>query len=364
MERCLAVCYTPSISSRHTYTHTPAVLEYLSEVSWLGPRLGTALPNHIAASKSSVYISNYIVAHGVLEHSGRSPFHLCAVSRPPPSLHTHAHTHFPYFFPLFPSPLFLHPYLFISISLIFVVVSVDRAPSGGTHLPADLRPLNSASQGRADRRGGSGIIFDDLFIVLLQFAGGSQYNIHLSMHNTGWDQSWVKDNSKDCRLGLGLWSRRTKKLPRLLLHCPDLCGATVLCYPFPDCLRLYKRNNGAAKCMRMHMIFHRWYFTALPIYLWTLNSRVFPPFWISLMKEGPEHLGVLSAKMTFLLFIGVCLSTARPWLFFGSPLLCSEPCYWTGRHCNARHLTKSQAWRWRVGTTFNIGMSHPFRPDN
>lgn len=44
------------------------------------------------------------------------------------------------------------------------------------------------------------------------------------------------------------------------------------------------------------------------------------------MKEGPEHFGVLSGKMTFLLFIGVCLSTARPWLFFSSPLLC----YWTG----------------------------------
>lgn len=118
---------------------------------------------------------------------------------PPPF--THART-FLIFFPVFPSPLFLHPYLFISISLIFVVVSVDCAPSSGTHLPTALRPLNSASQGRADRRGGSGIIFDDLFIVLLQFAGGSQYNIHLSMHNTGWDQSWVKDNSKDCRLGL------------------------------------------------------------------------------------------------------------------------------------------------------------------
>lgn len=98
------------------------------------------MPNHIAASKSSVYISNYIVARGVLEHSGRSPFHLCAVSTPPSCLISSLSS-------------LLHPYLFISIRLIFVVVSVDCALSNSTHLPTDLRPLNSASQGKADRRG-------------------------------------------------------------------------------------------------------------------------------------------------------------------------------------------------------------------
>lgn len=41
------------------------------------------MPNHTAASKSSVYISNYTAAHGVLELSGRSPFHLCAASSRP-----------------------------------------------------------------------------------------------------------------------------------------------------------------------------------------------------------------------------------------------------------------------------------------
>lgn len=189
-EGCLVVCNTPSTSTRHTYTHThtPAVLEYLSEVSWLGLRLGTALPNHIAASKSSVYISNYIVARGVLEHSGRSPFHLCAVSTPPACLISSLSSlRHPYFF-------------FISISLIFVVVSVDCALSNSTHLPTDLRPLNSASQGKADRRGQRDHLWWSVYCPA-PICRGSQYNINPSMHNSK-DQSWVKDNSKEYCLGL------------------------------------------------------------------------------------------------------------------------------------------------------------------
>lgn len=88
----------------HTHTHTQTCISrrgvsLRSEL--IRPKTGTALPNHIAASKSSVYISNYIVACGVLEHSGRSAFHLCAESRPLP--------HLPYFSSLlFPPALFIY----------------------------------------------------------------------------------------------------------------------------------------------------------------------------------------------------------------------------------------------------------------
>lgn len=113
------------------------------------PKTGTALPNHIAASKSSVYISNYIVACGVLEHSGRSAFHLCAESRPLPLL--------PYFSPC---SSFLQPYLFISDRLIFVVVSVDSALSGSAHLPADplFFELSIAGQSRPSGAAGSSLM--------------------------------------------------------------------------------------------------------------------------------------------------------------------------------------------------------------
>lgn len=65
--------------------------------------------------------------------------------------------------------------------------------------------------------------------------------------------------------------RAELKLPHLLLHCPDLCAATVLCYPFPDCPRLYKRNNGAAKCMRKDDI------SLLCLYICELWIAVFFP---------------------------------------------------------------------------------------
>lgn len=85
-------------------THTPTRISrrgvsLRSEL--IRPKTGTALPNHSAASKSSVYISNFIVACGVLEHSGRSAFHLCAESRPLP--------HSPNFSSLlFPLALFIY----------------------------------------------------------------------------------------------------------------------------------------------------------------------------------------------------------------------------------------------------------------
>ena len=178
------MCNIPSTSPTHTHTHTrarththtqtdthtAAVLEYLSEVCWLGLRLGTALPNHIAASKSSVYISNYTVARGVLEYSGRSPFHLCAASTPP-----HSHHHQQLFFLLLSS--LLHPYLFISISLIFVVVTADCALSSRNHLPPDLRLLNSASQGTADCWGRPDRLWWSFHCPAL-ICRGSQYYIH------------------------------------------------------------------------------------------------------------------------------------------------------------------------------------------
>lgn len=96
-------CCTASFFTTHTHTHiSHHGVSLRSEL--IRPKTGTALPNHIAASKSSVYISNYIVACGVLEHSGRSAFHLCAESRPLPCS--------PYFSSLlFPSSLI---YLFLS----------------------------------------------------------------------------------------------------------------------------------------------------------------------------------------------------------------------------------------------------------
>lgn len=100
------------------------------------------------------------------------------------------------------SPLSFRPYLFISVRLIFVVVSVDSVLSGGAHLPSDLRSLNSASQGKADRWGGGQR--DHLWWSVYcpaPICRGPQYNIHSIMHNTK-NQSWVKDNSKEYRLGL------------------------------------------------------------------------------------------------------------------------------------------------------------------
>lgn len=136
--------FTPP--SRHTHTSRLGV-SLRSEL--IRPKTGTALPNHIAASKSSVYISNYIVACGVLEHSGRSAFHLCAESRPLPLL--------PYFSPC---SSFLQPYLFISDRLIFVVVSVDSALSGSAHLPADplFFELSIAGQSRPSGAAGSSLM--------------------------------------------------------------------------------------------------------------------------------------------------------------------------------------------------------------
>lgn len=152
-------CYTPFFPTTHTHSHTPAVLEDLSEVSWLGPRLGTPLPNHIAASKSSVYISNYTVACGVLEHSGRSPFHLCAVSKPLP--------HLPYFLPsrLSSIHIYLVIYLFPSglSLLLFQLAAALICPA--------IALLWTQHRRAKPTVGGSRIIFDDLFIVLLQFAG-------------------------------------------------------------------------------------------------------------------------------------------------------------------------------------------------
>lgn len=115
------------------------------------------------------------------------------------------------------------------------------------------------------------------------------------------------------------------ELLQLLLYCQDVC-VRILCYPFLDCPCLFKET------MELLNVCRKMIFQLLCLYICELWIAMFFSFsfWISLMKEGPEHLGVLSGKMTFLLFIGVCLSTARPWLFFSSPLLCSEPCYWTG----------------------------------
>lgn len=78
--------------------------------------------------------------------------------------------------------------------------------------------------------GEGGIIFDDVFIVLLQ------YDIHLSVCDTvgvvvvvvgGGDQSWVKDNSKGWRLGFGPHKQRGAELevpPPLVCASPPLPG--------------------------------------------------------------------------------------------------------------------------------------------
>lgn len=123
---------------------------------------------------------------------------------PPPFTHTGTHTLSLFFFsPRLPISSF-PPSLFIYFHQPYLCCCFSRLCTEQRHSFAHRSSsfeLGVAGQSRPSG-GGSGIIFDDLFIVLLQFAGGSQYNIHLSMHNTGWDQSWVKDNSKDCRLGL------------------------------------------------------------------------------------------------------------------------------------------------------------------
>lgn len=185
---CLEVPHTPSASITHTYTHP--VLEYLSEVSWLGLRLGTALPNHIAASKSSVYISNYIVARRVLEHSGRSPFHLCAASNPPCLAYFSLSPHFSIFIYLFSSAL----------SLLLFESTVHQA----TVLICPPISVLWTQHRRAEPTvGGSGIIFWWSVYCPAPICSGSQYNIHSSMHNM-MDQSWVKDNSKEYCLQFGL----------------------------------------------------------------------------------------------------------------------------------------------------------------
>lgn len=182
MSICLHWCLCYSHVVYFCDTHTPALLEDLSDVSWLGLRLGTALPNHVAASKSSVYISNYIVACGVLERSGRASFHLCAVSSYPVSSAS-------------PSPL-LCPYLFISLSLIFVVW-VDRALCYSTHLLADRHPLNSAFLGKADS-----IFFKRSLHCPSPICTGSRYDITPWMHKAK-AQSSVKDKSEEYFFAFG-----------------------------------------------------------------------------------------------------------------------------------------------------------------
>lgn len=104
----------------YTHIHTATAVEQLSEVSWLGSGLGTALPNHIAASKSSVYISNYMVACGVLEHSGRPSFHHSAVSIP---------AYLPHFSPLSSKILiYLFP-SFLSLLLFRLTVWAEQQHS-------------------------------------------------------------------------------------------------------------------------------------------------------------------------------------------------------------------------------------------
>lgn len=144
------------VPSEHTHMHTPTAVKQLSEVSWLGPGLGTALPNHIAASKSSVYISNYMVACGVLDHSGRPSFHHFAVSIP---------AYLPHFPPLSSKILiylFIHSYLCCCFGWLCGL-------SSSTHLPNNLHSLNWASWATASSPGQRNHFYD-LFLVYLQFA--------------------------------------------------------------------------------------------------------------------------------------------------------------------------------------------------
>lgn len=170
---------------------------------------------------------------------------------------------------------------------------------------------------------------------------GQQQRILFGFGLRGWYTGWY-GRAGTCSV--------TSVLPRSLFENSMLS--------FPEMVPVFLRNNGAAKCMQKNDLSG-----AVPIHFWILNSHIFFSFWISLMKEGPEHLDVLSGEMTFLLFTGVCLSTVRPWLFFSFPLLYSKPCYWT-EGAAMPDTWQSQAWRWRVWATFNIGILYPFRHDN
>lgn len=144
----------PPFYITYTHTHTQVVVEYLSEVSWLGLRLETALPNHIAASKSSVYISNHMVACGVLEHSGSSPFHLCA-------LPTHTHPHPPPFALFFPSPLLIPPSFFIYFHQPYLYCCFDWLWAEQPHSFANRSSsfeLSVAGQSRLSGAAGSSLM--------------------------------------------------------------------------------------------------------------------------------------------------------------------------------------------------------------
>lgn len=148
-----------------------------------------------------MYICNYTVARGVLEHSGRSPFRLCAVSLPFTCLALPLQPHPPSVSSL------LHPYLFVSISLIFAVVVFFFL---GNSTPNNLPPLNSGRSRTAGTVGSHLLMIRLMSSSNLRGGGGSPCDIHSGMHNTK-DQSWVNDRGRQCCLGWGCRARAHKQ---------------------------------------------------------------------------------------------------------------------------------------------------------
>lgn len=142
----------------------------------------------------------------------------------------------------------------------------------------------------------------------------------------------------------------------LLLYCQDLC-VKIVCYPFLSCISFKETIEPQSACRKM-------IFQLLGWSIWQLWIAMFSLFeypwwrrpWTSWCALRKDDLPIVHGRVYLSLLWG---------LGFSFPLPSSAVNLVTKQEVlQSQTLDKSQAWRWRVWTTFNIGKPYPFRHDN